>query len=242
MANLNPRIGVWLVRAARGAARGLPWLLSGSLLACLVLIGGQGQPAPSTQPASEAAQEVRAQRFIVVDSTGKERARLGMRPEGGAELVVLANTGQAAAWVAVHDNTDWPVIAVCGRDGRVVGQLNVLDQAYPVFMLHDPSSGEKRIAMGVARDEAAVAVFSKSGNSLASLRVGEEGLPRLLIRDEQARGRILLAANPDGSCLLDLSDSERTRVRAGVSGTGDPAFVIFDKDGKLVWWHAKPPQ
>jgi hypothetical protein len=219
-------------------ARVLPWVVSGLLLVCLAFLAGQGRPASSSQPTLRDAGELRAQSFVVVDGDGKERARLGIAPHGGAELVVRSGSGEAAALVAATDRL--PILGVRARDGNIVGELGLMDETSPVFILRDPS-GRRRIALYVTKDEheARVDVFSESGKSSCSLQARQDGLPQLIVSDEQGQPRILLGALPDGSCVLDLLHSSRTRVRAAVAGSGDAGLVVFDKDGQPVWWDSK---
>ena len=60
--------------------------------------------------------EVRAQKFVVTDDSGKERAEFGILPDGTARLAIWDKTRSVEAWLGV-DELGSPLVAI-GRAGR----------------------------------------------------------------------------------------------------------------------------
>jgi hypothetical protein len=123
-------------------------VLAGCALAALVYAAGK---ASAEAPA---ATVVRAQRFVLVDSEGRERAELGL-VQGGPCLRLLDNDGKPrAALMLASDGS--PQLSLKDGNSQVRAVLGCIDLERALT-----SRVEKR-------PESSLVLFSKSGNILWS--------------------------------------------------------------------------
>jgi hypothetical protein len=179
--------------------------------------------------------EVRAQRFVVVDSAGNERAELGIRPDGKPALRLWDDTRTLLAQLEI-DQAGMPRLAFETGDGTPLVQLGVLDKQYPVFIMGG-ADGKRGIGMAVGEGMAAtIGLYDSKNTSRLRLSLDEKGHPVLRLKDEQGTDRVRLMIGSDGSCALDLLDpKERPRSVLQVDAHGEPDLALLKSDGMPIW-------
>jgi len=153
------RLEVELGRARRWN-RWLLLLVGLAVGACLVVSGLVGREAQ----AQAAQQEVRAQRFVLVDDNGKVRAKLETSPDG------------PALWL--YDEKGKPrVVLTALKEGSV---LNLYDE-----------KGEPRAGLGLTEGRPGLSLYDETGKTRAALDLTEDG-PSLHLWDKD--GKVLWQA------------------------------------------------
>ena len=136
--------------------RMLRWLNLAWLLA-IMLIVGLGQ---SRRPQAD---EMRAQRFVVVDENGKQRAVLGMA-SGGPELAMMDTSDRVALQLQVPKVPDKGAIYL--NDPELSAGLELaMTMNGPVLHLNDRSGNRVRLATNEL-NAPLVAVHDAEGNLL----------------------------------------------------------------------------
>ena len=91
--------------------------------------------------------EIQAQRFVVVDDTGKERAEFGILPNGEAGMIVW-NKGKSALVSLRIDQAGMPHFVFENSHGRALLELGVLENRSPILVMRD-AEGRRRLGIMV---------------------------------------------------------------------------------------------
>jgi hypothetical protein len=162
-----------------------------------------------------------------------ERQNRRLRAGGSLALVLivaLAALGQVAPSGKVVSAERFEV-----RDsgGKLRSLLAVIDDGVPALAFYD-ADGKGRALIGVNKDGFPHLEFlDKDRKTLIGLAVSPDGSPGLGLRVGEMGS--LLTAGTDGSQSLSFIDKGGS-VRAGltIAPDGSPAFLLFDKDGKVI--------
>jgi hypothetical protein len=158
---------------------------------------------------SDAADELRARRLVLVDDMGRVRATLGPTTDGSAALRLLDADERTRAELAIDANGTTTLTLRDGggefRSSLVVGpegETHLHLHGAPAVSLHD-DAGTARAVLGL--DE-------------------HTGLPSLAFADEESRPCVLLTEDPSGGRLhLFQRDGEGRRIPACDPGDPDAA-------------------
>ena len=132
--------------------------------------------------------------------------------------------------------------------GRVRAVLDAIIDI-PKLVLFD-AAGKERAGLALLLDGRPELVFQDAAEAQkvrASLHLGTDGMPWLVLRDPAGKLRAWLLLSEDGSPSLGLAD-KHGNLRAVVGSTkletfktadvtirSESSFVLFDKDGKVIW-------
>ena len=81
-------------------------------------------------------------------------------------------------------------------------------------------------------------VVDKVGKTLGRFGVGDDGLPILIMRGTDDTIRVLVSVYDDGSAIMSLGAlpiGSISRLAIGTDENGDPALVMRDTGGGIVW-------
>ena len=179
--------------------------------------------------------EVRAQRFVVVDDAGNERAELGILASGQPSLRIWDEARTIAATLEI-DQAGMPRLAFENIGGAPLTELGVLDKRYPVFILRS-ADGKRRLGVAVAEaGVVSIGLYDTHKRNRCSLSLDEDGQPQLRLKDGKGNDRVRLMIGSDGACALDLLDPKgRERAVLQVDGQGEPDGVLLGPDRKPLW-------
>lgn len=171
--------------------------------AVLFLVAGANQN-------DETPKVVEAQKFVLRDKEGKQRAVLEVSSKGAASL-------------HLSDKDETPRIAfIVAEDGS------------PIATLQD-EQGQSRVSFASSKifGGSVVNLMDPDGKVRLGLAVRDRGgVPTLDLRDKDANRRINLGVRPDGSSTFDiLGEDESPRLRLSLS-RDLPNLLLFDKDVK----------
>jgi len=198
------------------------WLVSGH---DGVRAGGENANAP----------EVRAQRFVVVDDSGKGRGEFGMRSNGEPVLRLWDRDVSISAMVEM-DAYGMPRVAFETKNGTPLAELGVLDKRHPIFVLRD-ADGNRRLAMVVAEaGDVAFGLYDTDRTNRCSLSLDKKGDPRIVLRDKTGEVRARVMQDEEGGSAVDLLDAKgRAHVVFQVDAKGRGDGVVFGSDERPVW-------
>ncbi len=154
---------------------------------------------------------VKAEKFVVVDSSGNSRAVLENVVGQGASLVFR------------------------GTDGMEQIALQSFGDARG-FTLSD-KTGADRIVLGVlASGATTLGMADQSGNGRAALTLEADGSIALALYDENSKSHVKLLAGRDGNPGIVLQDKDKgVCMMLLLYSDGSPAMVLFDNNGKVIW-------
>lgn len=193
------------------------------------------QPSTAHTSDSPVSREVRAQRYVVVDEGGNERAEFGVLPDGSARLIVWNKSKEFAASVGV-DDFGMPHLAFGRPDRPPLVDIGILDKRSPVLIMRD-ARGKRRLGIVVTDvGTVSVGVYDKRGRNRCNLFMDNDGRPTLTLSDDKGTIRARLMIDTDGSSALDLFDrAARARVVLQVDADGEPGIAILNADGQGGW-------
>jgi hypothetical protein len=189
----------------------------GWLYAILALVGGifggvvSGHLVPREAEASaRAARELKANKFILVDTDGNERGVFQVDKKGIAGVSLEDQTGRqrsefrvgadGGAAIAFYDQSGSKRVvlgetpgardglAIYSAGGRQIAGFTVADDNASSVTLYDPSTGRARVGLGVSSSgEPALVLFDQSGRDRAEMHVTVNGKPGLALADENGK-------------------------------------------------------
>ena len=201
--------------------------------------------------------EMRAERYYVVDSKGKDRAMLGINNDGsvglslhdtkGQMLSMLGSDPNGTSVLAIYDKKEkMRAMLGVGPDGSAAlsfldanenGRASLEMQADGVSKLHIKDSAGHTRAQLMADDEGipALTLFGKNGNILAVLWAHDDAPYGLTLWGTNGNSGAMLALEHDGRPVLSLSGVQtNSRIWAGVDDSGNPSMHMVGK-GSLIW-------
>jgi hypothetical protein len=198
------------------------WLLA-AVATLAVAVAGMGLAmvfcAFGISPARDCmtVKEVRADRFVVVDENGKERAVLGSGGKWGPSLSLLDENGECRA------------------------SLNLLG-GVPSLTVSDSLRG---VTLYVGQDEVGLTLVDhQKRTDRAQLTLGNAG-PALTLADENGKARAVMAVIKDGPALTLYDEKGRCRATVGVAHTEtlegktiawtESSLFLWDVNGKPLW-------
>lgn len=169
-----------------------------------------GSSAAAAEVRSKHPKVVTAEKFVLVDSAGHERALMQVLANGMAGLAVLDTTGRnraeirvasdGSAGVAFFDKTGNKVavvgegvdgdagLRIFAADGTQLAGLVVSAKRETALTLFDPKTGLARAGLGVANDGQPGLVLSDgAGRVRTELHVRADGKPGLALADENGK-------------------------------------------------------
>lgn len=165
-------------------------------------------------------QTVTAQKFVLVDASGKVRAFLDVDKHGRPGFGLLDASGNQRAILSV------------GTDGE------------PGFGLYD-ASGKGGAFLSLVKDSPNFSLSDASGNPRAVLALVKDGRPNFHFTDASGNLRAILNVRKDGEPSFQLYDASASRLvlgsveltsptRGGTEVTPVASITAFDKNGNVI--------
>ena len=193
--------------------------------------------------------EIRAEKFVLQDSSGKELATLENLKIGNVALGPTLYLKGEKSWVQLSALGDSPMLALSGaKQGKSISlsltgdraglyitrdkakaALSLTDKDGPGVVFFD-TNGKLRAVLAATPDKTTFELKDLSGKGGARLSVNPKA-SGLLLHDVNAKVRAALVVTPDGP-LLELNDTnEKGRAGIAVSSNG-PGVILRDANGK----------
>ncbi len=159
------------------------------------------QPVRADSP-ENVAKEVRAQRFVVVDSEGRERIGL--------------SCVQGSPGIAVYDDK-----------GKKRAILTLLSDGSCQFVLEDEAGRPRAQMVANASGDAGFNLYDDKMKARMHMEVGKDGVPVFALEDDKGRVRLGMSADPNGETELKLYDAtEQARFAATLPKEGWPVLQL----------------
>lgn len=170
------------------------------------------------QKIPQQAKVLRAERFELVDQSGKVRAVLdtgGRAPTGESITMIESMTGIAPE----------PALRLYDRDGNVRGVFGLWLDEDPVLEYRG-KDGKSRVRLASTPDQASFLQLSdKAGMTLIELDIDFKGDPSLLLRGKNSSPLASFGVT-DGKAHLYLWPKDAYRPTAGFSFKSDGSLVL----------------
>lgn len=215
--------------------------LSVGLLVPLAIGFWLGSSVPSTAhgEGESVPNEIRARNFVVVDDTGKDRAKFGII-EDQVEMV-LWNKNRSTSLSVSMDRSGMPRITFENSQAQPLLELVMIEDKYPAFVMSD-AKGRRRLGMVITDTGVVVLSFydtKKRGR--CTITVDGDGIPQIALKDDKGNVRAIFVLDDKGTCGLGLLNSQsQGRIVFQVDAEGQAEAVVFGPDGKATWSAGKP--
>jgi hypothetical protein len=188
------------------------------------LVGGAIAGSLWSLDASAAARKgktVAAERFVLVDASGRQRAALQVLPNGRVDLSMKDAKGGDSVKIGVEANGS-ASIGFFTPAGQRVAMLGQGSEGHTELLLASPEGkGLARLASTPNRESALTLYDTKTGRARAGLGVAATGEPALVLLDHNGRARAELSLTAKGTPGLALVDEQGKPV-AGVATVQEP--------------------
>ena len=205
------------------------------ILGVLFLLLGQREVGAVGSGASSVQQEIRAERIILVDSDGRERAELGITPDGGARLSIRDKSMRKAAWVGVFPDGR-PSFSIINSRGGAYAELTLLKDLSRLVL--STPGGKTRAGIAISTDgTSGLDLFDGAGELRASVSVDRLGVSSALsFMDKSSTPRVALGVAKEGAAEIVLTGARgRPRFQLAVPAEGLPVLRLLDDCGRLLW-------
>jgi hypothetical protein len=181
------------------------------ILAVAVVLLSQAAPSERT---------VEAERFVLKDAEGRERARLALALDDLVSFVLLdANGTSRAVLAAAPDGTTG--LMLNNREGKTQFRARV-QRFGPASVTVFDSDSWRRAALSVAGDGTSSVKLSAGKRPIVRLVSGVDQSSRLAFVDGTGQERSLLGLGSDGSPVLRLNSADGSAVFREPAESGDP--------------------
>ncbi len=182
---------------------------------------------------SKVAKVVKAEKFVVQDSSGKIRATLATSDGSvGLELYDDEVNEKFRVRLGVEANGETRLVlnAKEEKNGIVLGTA-------PDGVLLGVHRGKQRVTLGVGFEIGGSLGFTdRNGRIRAGLAVLPDGPSELSFWDKNKKKRAMFSHKSDGLSTIVFTDrDERLRFSMGVWPDGTPGLSLFDRNEKVIW-------
>ena len=185
------------------------------------------EPTPISPPAIEASA------FILKDSSGAVRARLGIDDEDKTNLIFYAPDGKVRAVLGTFEDGE-PYLEFCDERENTRFYAGILEDNPGIFMFS--REGALRALLSADADGTGRAMVTAGPDGpLVSLYAKENAEALLLIKDAKGKEAFLMRADADGTRVLSLFDREgEERLGLWISKECVPGFTMLDEGGEGI--------
>ena len=172
--------------------------------------------------AARRGKTVEAERFVLVDASGRQRAALQVLPSGRVDLSMQDAKGGDSVKLGVEADGS-ASIGFFNPTGQRVALFGQGSDGHTELLLSSPEGkGLARLASTPNRESALTLYDTKTGRARAGLGVAATGEPALVLLDHNGRARAELSLTAKGTPGLALVD-EQGKPLAGVAKIPEPA-------------------
>ena len=184
--------------------------------------------------------EIRARRFVVVDDTGRERAKFGVMEDGETGMVVWNKKKSTAVSVSM-DRFEMPRIVLENSKAEALLDFGILGDRYPVLVMRD-ANGRRRLGVMVTEGgSVGIGLYDEEKRNRCGVALGRDGHPQITLKDDKGRVRASLMLDGRGACALDLFDPKgQERIVLQVDAQGHADAVVFGPNGEATWSASRP--
>jgi hypothetical protein len=212
----------------------LPWALAFAgivAVVCTIELIARGAFAVDGPKRME---EIKANRFVVVDESGKTTAEFGVLSDGRPGLAVWDNKTNLVAVLSIDDGG--PRFSFQNKTGVSLLSIGLVDGNLPV-MVFNGTDGGRRLGMVVTENgTVALQLNDLRKQKRCELSVDREGQPKIVLRDRDGNARAGLIVHDKGGSGLDLLDAAgRTRAVMQVNNEGEPDAALLGPNGEALW-------
>jgi hypothetical protein len=222
----------------------------GLALGVWILAGTFGPTMAAAPAAGGAVKEVRANRFVVEDENGKDRAvlsttkdgpMLGLYDEkgkfrvglgvntGGSMLELSDENGKKRAMLAMTE--DGPGMNLFDENGKGGAGLNLTKDGPGLGMLDE--KGEVRVLLEAKKDGSSMSLYDDNGKKRAGLFALTVG-PGMHLWDENGKRSVGLGMSKNSMALNLRDENGKSRVMLGMVKNGEPILAFLDEAGREV--------
>ena len=182
--------------------------------------------------------EIRAQRFVVVDDGGKERAVLGILEHGEVGLTVWNE--QKTGAISVTINRKGPRISFENAKGVELLSLGIMIDKQPLLIMKDEKGTRRVVITAVPGGEVHIGLYDAKQKNRCKIALTESGEPQIYLKDDQERGRGTFMMT-EGIVALDLWDRKgQARVVFQINAENFADAAVYGADGELIWSAGTP--
>lgn len=205
-------------------------LISGVISVALGFLAGFLGGRLAAPPGPEKAAVVRAEDFVLVDRTGRARARLGLDAQGMARLKFYGKDDTALVSLAA-DSDGGAALALGDDKRRQAVVLTVAPQGPQDIAFY--RDGHLRLGLEVPKNgEPAVNLYD-TGSRVITLGLTKSGDPHLVFYGDNQKASLDLSSTKDGDRSLELRGKGGVpRVVLGLKQDRKAALGLFDQQGK----------
>lgn len=211
-----------------------------------LVVMGQSQCNLIQKTTSQPSKVVEAQEFILRDTGGKVRAKIGMTADLGPELSFLDTTGKNRVSLSLSDQVDQGILGFADKDGRrrillkenllwlldrkqsVRGFLSLEDDGSPTLgvsgEMKGPGIDQPQIQLGERNGIPVLQLSDQKGKIRTQLELKPSGLPSLTLSDDKEQHRAVLGT----TSLVNKNTGAKTQ-------TAESSLILFNEDGKVIW-------
>jgi hypothetical protein len=179
-----------------------------------------------------------AQKFLLKDTSGRNRAELGIFP-GGPALVFYDLSGNPTLSVGIQE--DGPGVVLMAANEQRVANLSSTPTG-PILTLYD-HAGAKRLNLSVTAQGPALGLLGEKGAARGALGMTADESVFLQLFGRNEHGGAQLYAAADRSMLRFLDAGDKTRAAFGLlEKEGTPGLTLNDAAARARLLLMLPPQ
>jgi hypothetical protein len=185
--------------------------------------------------ARTASQEIRAQKFTLVDAQGNSRAVLLSTPKGDVLLSFNDKTKSHEARLVLGAGAEGlPFIALRDRDDKLRVMVG-LQSGTPRASFYS-SDGRERAWVSVEKDGSPIiGLRDHEGKPRSLLTVGSDDTPRLSLADKEGKPRFVIGGTSDQYGMAFFDSNGKLRAELETKADGAPSLVFADREEKVTW-------
>ena len=210
--------------------------MRGTVLALSLGVGAlvlMGQAKTASQ--SSATQEVRAQKFSLVDAQGNSRAVLLSTPKGDVLLSFNDRAKSREARLVLGAGAEGlPFIALRDKDDKLRVMVG-LQTGTPQASFYS-ADGKERALVSVEKDGSPViGLRDREGRSRSILTVGSDDTPRLSLAGKDGKPRFIIGGTSEQYGMWFVDTNGKVRAQLDAKPDGSPSLVFADREEKVTW-------
>lgn len=180
-------------------------------------------------------QELRAQKFTLVDARGTTRAVLLMTPKGDALLSFNDREKSTEARLVLGTGADGlPFVAMRDKSEKVRLMVG-LQTGTPRVSFHS-GDGKERAWVSVEKDGSPImGLRDREGKPRSILTVGSDDSPRLSLASKDGKPRFVIGGTSDQYGMAFFDPNGKLRAQLETKSDGAPSLVFADREEKITW-------